>query len=354
MAINGRIRTMASDFRGYSHQLQFLFGAGAVTNEILSSVDKTWTVKRMIVVDFARAVIAVGPPDSRSPAAVIKISRNSDAARNMDRNRSLLQQVRSDPRLTELRPILPEELAWGRIGDQTFLVEKALPGTDARNLLDEADRCARMQAAALETVAVLHERTARTVTVDRNLTRRWIDEPVRRIRGLKASYPRIALYEQTMADLAQTLTDDLIGRRMAVSWLHGDFFPGNILVSPDGGVVSGLVDWDLAAPDELPVLDAMQLLIGIHLVHARSELGPAVRVLLSEGGFTAGEVDALTFAQSRLGGDSLTFREAVLLTWLRHIACNLTKSAHFSRHRWWIRANVEGVLESLDRGGIAS
>jgi Ser/Thr protein kinase RdoA (MazF antagonist) len=211
-----------------------------------------------------------------------------------------------------------------------------------------------MQAAALEVVTVLHESTARTVTVNRALTRRWIDEPLRRIRGLKASYPRIALYEQTMSELGRTLTADLLGRRMAVSWLHGDFFPGNILVSPDGRVVTGLVDWDLAAPDELPVLDAMQLLIGVHLAQARSELGPAVRMLMNEDGFTASEVDALTFAQSRLGGDSLSFREAVLLTWLRHIACNLTKSAHFSRHRWWIRANVEGVLESLPRGAVAS
>jgi len=355
MAINARIRTMAAEFRGYSQQLQFLMSAGPLTKEILTSVGSgngtpspaTWTVKRIISVDFARAVIAVGPPESPQATAVIKISRNRDAATNMERERNALRKLRSDPRLIRLLSILPAEVAWGTIGDQKFLVQQALPGTDARNLLDDPTRCARMQTAALDTVALLHAITAQTVTVDRALTARWVDGPLRQILELGSSYPRIARQAQGLERLGAALTGALLGRRMVVALLHGDFFPGNILVTPDGRSVTGLVDWDLSAPDELPVLDAMQLLIGIHLVRARSELGPAVLALLDGGGFTAGEVDSLMFAQSRLGGDGVGFREAVWLTWLRHIASNLTKSAHFSRHRWWVRENVEAVLESL-------
>lgn len=354
MAISGRLRSMAYEFRGYSHQLQFLLSHGALLSAILAATCESWAVKRVILVDFARAIVAIGPPTSQDVAAVIKIARNVDADRSMDHHRRALRQLRADPRLAELRSILPEEVCAGRIGRHTYVVEKALPGIDARNLLEDAATSARMQLTSLESIQLLHERTAEVVTVDGALTARWIDEPLRKIRGLEATYPRIALYRLAIDDLAQKLTSALTGRRMAISWIHGDFFPGNILVSPDGGAVKGLVDWDLAAPGELPVLDRMQFFIGIHLARTRSEWGPSVVALLDEGRFPTAVTHPIAFAHSTLEGEPLGFNEATLLTWLRHISCNLTKSAHYSRHRYWIKTNVEGVLESLHQGCVAA
>src|SRR6266581_4345881 len=220
MAINARVRSMASGLRGYSHQLQFLLSARALTDEIIAATGEALVVKHLILVDFARAIIAVGPPDSRGVAAVIKIARNRDAAQSMDHHRRALLELRADPRVADLLSILPEEIAWGTIGDQAYVVERALPGIDARRLLEDAARCSRMLAAAMDTVAMLHERTARTVTVDRTMTRGWIDEPLRKIRALRASYPRIALYDEAMDELGESLTNDLIGRQMAICWLH--------------------------------------------------------------------------------------------------------------------------------------
>jgi len=47
----------------------------------------------------------------------------------------------------------------------------------------------------------------------------------------------------------------LAGRTLTVSWVHGDFTPGNILVTPDGTSVTGIIDWDHSASKELPQLD---------------------------------------------------------------------------------------------------
>ena len=348
MAIDGRIRSFASEFRGYSHQLQFLFGGGAMTSEILASIGQQgWRIKRLISVDAARAVIAVGPPGAGEPAAVIKVSRNREAAAVMARERKVLSQIRSDPRLAEIAPLIPTERAWGRIGEHAFVVEGALPGVDARAMLDDQALSARMQSAALEVAAILHGRTARTVTVGRALTNRWIAEPLQRIERLGASFPRIGVHAHAIDALRDSMTDALTGRTMVVSWLHGDFFPGNILVSPDAMSVTGLVDWDLAAPDELPLLDTMQLLLGTHLLRSRSELGATVLEMLDGGGLSAADLQTIREEQLRSGAECLTIREAAVLTWLRHIGCNLAKSGHFRRHRLWVKANVEAVLESL-------
>jgi aminoglycoside phosphotransferase (APT) family kinase protein len=354
MAINSRIRTMASEFRGYSHQLQFLFGAGAITTEILASIGEDgWRIKRLISVDAARAVVAVGPPQAHAPAAVVKVSRDRAAARIMERERSVLSELRSHPRLAELRRLLPDEMAWGRIGDQAFVVESALPGVDARTLLDDPKRRARLTGAALGVAALLHRQTGSIVTVDQALTARWIEEPVREIQKLGAAYPRIAQHSGALEDFSRRLGEALLGRRMLAGWLHGDLFPGNILISPDGTTVHGLVDWDLAAADDLPALDAMHFLIGAHLIRTHSELGNVVLGLLDGDGFAPDEMATAEAELRRMGGDALTFREAVLLTWLRHVGWNLRKTAHFRRHRLWVKANVETVIGSLARPVLA-
>jgi hypothetical protein len=98
----------------------------------------------------------------------------------------------------------------------------------------------------------------------------------------------------------------------------------------------------------------MQLVIGTHLIRHRSELGRTVLGLLDGDGFSPGEVAALERAQAQLGPHGLSIREAVILNWLRHIGSNLSKSAHFGRHRRWLKENVVTVLESLRPGRLAS
>ena len=355
MAIEGRMREMATEVRGYSHQIQFLFGAGASIRNILASLGEPgWRVRRIISVDQARAVVEVGLAGSGAGEAVLKISRNPAAARVMERERKLLSQLRADPRLDQLLSILPDELSWGRMGEAAFVVERVLPGLDGRTLLDDPIRTTRMQSAALDVAAVLHGRTARIVTVDPDLTNRWIDEPLRQIASLRAMYPWVALHASALKRLGEMLREPLLGRRLAVSWVHGDFFPGNLLMSPDGSSVRGLVDWDLAAADDIPVLDAMQLVIGTNLIRDRSELGQMVLRLLDGNGFSAGEAEALEKAQAQFEPHGLSMREAVILNWLRHIGCNLSKSAHFSQHRRWLKENVVTVLEALNPRRLAS
>jgi thiamine kinase-like enzyme len=279
---------------------------------------------------------------------MIKLSRNAEAAKNIGRQRNALAALAADPRLADLLGLAPRELASGTIDSCTYVVERALRGVDARLVLSDRDRRLRMQKAAMHTIGVLHQRTAKPLTVDETLLSRWIDEPLQLIRGLGYAYPRIAANASAVDRLGATLSASLIGRPVVVSWVHGDFWPGNILVSADGGAVTGLIDWDLAAPDDLPLLDIVHLLLGTHLAQAGSELGPVVRDLLN-GGFGQSELQMLARTHVALGGDELSFRELVLLSWLRHVRCNLTKSSHYSRHRWWVRENVEGVLESLPR-----
>jgi aminoglycoside phosphotransferase (APT) family kinase protein len=129
--------------------------------------------------------------------------------------------------------------------------------------------------------------------------------------------------------------------------VHGDFSPGNLRVTPDGGRITGIVDWENSSSVDLPMLDLLQLILSSRVERERCELGDVLGKLLNVSGLAAHEARLLDRAQSCLGGEALEFRDLLLLTWVRHVADNLTRSSDLNRHRWWVKKNVESVLARL-------
>jgi aminoglycoside phosphotransferase (APT) family kinase protein len=222
-----------------------------------------------------------------------------------------------------------------------------LPGVEASHLLADPTACQRLQATAARVIGGLHQRTATPVVADEERLQRWIHDPIAVIRRLKRTNANSAGAEPALDRLAVELQSALAGRTLAVSWVHGDFAPGNILVTPDGATVTGIVDWELAAPDGLPQLDLVQLWLSTRMVVHQRELGDVVQELLDGADWLPHERALLEAAQSALPGEALRKRELVLLCWLRHITANLTKSTRYAGHWLWRSKNIEAVLRYL-------
>jgi aminoglycoside phosphotransferase (APT) family kinase protein len=116
-----------------------------------------------------------------------------------------------------------------------------------------------------------------------------------------------------------------------VAWVHGDYWPANVIFDP-ALAVTGIIDWEWAAPRELPAHDLLYLAIHMRMRSEGRELGPVVQSLL------AGNASEL------VGGVD---RETLLLVWLRHVAYNLTQSPGDARNWVWTSRNVDSVLRLL-------
>jgi aminoglycoside phosphotransferase (APT) family kinase protein len=116
--------------------------------------------------------------------------------------------------------------------------------------------------AAGQWLAELQHRTARNEidlasTLDGTavaITRRFGDEPA------------------TAEDLdhVSALRDRLAGHRVPQVVVHGDFWPGNLLIA--GGRVRGVIDWECARPDGAPTRDLARFVLTYSLYldrHAR-------------------------------------------------------------------------------------
>ena len=310
------------------------------------SSPQTWRAKHIVQTVTGLTVIMLAAQEQEQPVGVLKIAYSKCTAEGLRAQSRVLASLRADNRLQEFRELMPELLAEGTSQGQYYSIESILPGYDARTKLIRQDDRQRMLVAASHAICDLHARTLQTVKVDASLLSLWVDArltSIRLTRGYNSRSHRLASHiERVASELKGSLHDHLL----SVSWIHGDYAPGNILVTPDAARVAGLVDWGLAAID-LPQLDLIYLLLSVRSSIGKSELGRIVRDLLNGNDWSPEERALLRAEQQAIPDDPLAMRTLLLLCWLRHVSSNITKSEVYRNHLLWFHRNVETVLEAI-------
>jgi hypothetical protein len=291
------------------------------------------------------------------PAAVLKVARGLLGAADLRTHRRVLAELAIHPGLDEKwRELLPRILAFDERTDATMSVESHLPGMDlAEALARHPDRVEELTVAALSAIAPLHRRTATFVVVDNVcLLRRWVIEP---LEDLADMCRRIEPRRVSEVDrLGTMLRQALVGWRMAVSWTHGDYTPGNVRVAGVRGPVTGIVDWGGARPGQPALIDEYLMILTASCLVEGADLGTVVAARLRAGGLLDRERNALRAVRARADADfgdrkrideCIDERVAILLTWLHHVADLWRKCATHPNHHIWWATNVAPVLDAV-------
>src|SRR4051812_24706662 len=150
--------------------------AGAILAQVpeASASWDTWAARTDsdVVVRFA------GPrPDAR---LVVKVAWSAAGARALAAQRDALAALRAGAPLDGLATVLPEAVATGETEGRAWVVERALPGIDARRWARDGD-AGRALAAIAGGVAALHAATGRTRTLDHALIGALVDDRLARV-----------------------------------------------------------------------------------------------------------------------------------------------------------------------------
>ncbi len=313
----------------------------------------TWGIQHAAWTQTNVAVIAVGPV-GQPPSVVLKLPHTKESLASLQRQRNVQATLHADPRLQEWQGLLPKPVAAGEFAGQFYVAEQAMPGRTALSLLTDPAARLRIQTASAAASRELHQRTASSVVVNTAMLERWIDEPLLRIRRVKARLSPTERSEAAIERLRTALYDALGGRTVCVSWIHGDLWPGNMLVDPYGRLL-GLVDWDRAEPDGLPLHDVLHLLlITRKLVRQHWGETDIVAALLGGVDWTAHERALLDAATPALPSDMIEEWAMMLLYWLRYTAATLVTLPHFAYNREYVTDNVESVLNAFQHASNAS
>jgi hypothetical protein len=307
--------------------------------------------ERDLVVSSAHAtstgmvIVSMGPT-GRPPRFVIKMPMTPEAERGLRRETAVLASLHADERLEDWRRLIPSPITEGTAGRWVYRVDTALAGVPAANgVLGDGAR-GPLRGRAAETIHFLHRATTGTVHGDLALAERWVDARLHDLwpRGVGRGWLGFRC-----ARLRDELHGAVLGRPLRTSWVHGDFWLGNLLLSEPAGSIQGIVDWDAASPDELALHDLMHLLLYTRRMATGQELGLIVRNQLREAAWPEDERELLERYGAWSQDGTLSDRHALLLYWLRQVAAHARQQSRRSapRYQLWERRNVRRVLAEL-------
>jgi aminoglycoside phosphotransferase (APT) family kinase protein len=298
-----------------------------------------WRTQALRWTGTAVAVAVVAHP-GEARRFVVKVPAAAEGAASLRRQAQVLSALDRDPRLHDWQAVLPRPVHQGEVAGRYYFVEEALPGEQAARLVRRGRQALALLDASARLIDGLHSRTAQERRLDGEAVEAWVDLPLRRLERFAETRPRHGQLRAGVERLRHDLATALLGRTVRLGWIHGDFWPGNILASAGSGQVTGVVDWDQAAAGQLRLYDLLHLHLHARRLARGEELGDVV-----VGALTNGVPEAIGVRAGLVGEwtDGIPPRAALLLCWLRHVALFLDSDGHRD-NRYWLRSNVEKVL----------
>lgn len=310
---------------------------------------RTWTTVHPIptVSDLTVALLA---PSEGTPVAVLKVAHTPETTGELRTQHDALAVLHADSRLGSWRALLPRVIEFRNQETRSLVLETVLPGTSLATVLSrQPEDLQRLMTEVLSSIGHLHRQTGRIEVVDHSHLQRWVNEPLESLREMCVAVAPASV--STVERLGAILRGALIGHRVQVSWSHGDFTHGNVLLAAGGDRVSGIVDWGGARPGQFARVDSYLMLLSASCQTEGYELGSLVQRLLHAGALPEHQRRLLDQiyapAPHERRHDTLDERIMILLAWLHHVAELRRKCNRYREHRIWWALNVEPVLHAV-------
>jgi aminoglycoside phosphotransferase (APT) family kinase protein len=228
--------------------------------------------------------------------------------------------------------VVTERVPWlfssGRLGLADWSVERRLPGSAA-----PSDLTPRLLEDCIDFLVALH-----AVGGSGKPT------PLSRDAGIVAAACRRPVHRDAVLELGREL-DSQLGQ-LPRGFGHGDFWTRNLVV--EGDRLTGVIDWDAATPDRLPLLDLLHLLLSAHRERTREYLGAAlVRHQLPWARAGGDDIVQAYCRRLEIDVDSELLEALVLAYWLNRVGFELSLFADRAVRPIWMHNNVHLVLETL-------
>jgi hypothetical protein len=318
LGLQTRRRRRLADARAFVYRIL------ATDSGALAACGQQAVIARAELTSTEMAVVVVSPP-AEPPSAVFALH--------------------ADQRLGTWRRLVPRSLASGTLEGRRYRVDSALRGGVVLDQLRKGKSRRHLLESAAKTIHVLHRTTASAVAVDERLAAQWIDAPANDLlvhgaaRGLRSE----------VGALRDELRAALVGQSVSASWVHGDYWFGNLLFEAGEAGPCGIVDWDAAGGPALPLIDVMHLLLYTRRLISGRELGEIVAERLRGRHWPEEERHLLDHYGTWCHGGSVSERQLLLLCWLRHVAHHARQQGDNTTrgYRRWQSRNVRPVLASL-------
>ena len=314
----------------------------------IAPADK-WEIKKLYRSANDMLTCSISPIDTAT-SFILYIPKSRLAHSNFEKRKAILALLQKEEKLEDWRDILPQVLYEGKFQRQLFWIEECLPGLSGIDVMQNAENRQLILHSAINIIGYLHQKTERAQIVGETLLNKWVFEPLEEILSSRLIYV-FRHSRSILKELGANLEKELHGKYFSIGWVHGDFWPGNILVDVQDSQVVGLVDWEDFEMDFPLSLDLVNMMVSMRRIENEKELGAIVVDLLKEEVWRPHEQVIWDREEEKLNGNYVNLREALLLFWLHHIAIGLKKSWRYAVNPLWVYGNFVTVLKFLKKNG---
>jgi hypothetical protein len=249
----------------------------------------------------------------------------------------------------ELQQFLPQVVDRGFVAGQAYWAEKLRPGVPGTKFPWKFRWRRSAIRAGAQFIRTLHVETKRITEIDDELIFRMLNGHVLAIEKTVHLMDR----QFSLRELFESIRNGLCGRSLNLVRSHGDFWPGNVLVTQDGRL-STVLDWDQSKESGWPLLDLFHLIVHQQKHRATWYFGDIVVERLMPKKFRHWESELVRdyCAALDLGPELWPF--FVALYWLDHVLFwtqtdfgdpEVVKGSDAG----WIRRNIIAPLPRLSR-----
>jgi SAM-dependent methyltransferase/aminoglycoside phosphotransferase (APT) family kinase protein len=232
---------------------------------------------------------------------------------------------------------VPRPLASGKVASQAYFVEERLHGQPLADVLPRTGRVAALGLVS-KLLDALHPATPRVLQpLTGDLYEREVTIRLERLF-------QIVTDGKARRRAGQYFADRLRGVETAVGICHGDVSTSNILTDDDGG--TGLIDWEGGSEEGLPILDALNYLIAVHIASHPADRLDRIVPLLAYSNWPSGEEWRFLMERySALGMDPSQHEAWTYLKWLHGVGMLLEGTPAYDPSV--VERSVTLVLETM-------
>ena len=210
----------------------------------------TPVVKNYLLFPGSKAIVTFGPQDRDDFDLVAILTSDALAIERRNAETAILSELAKLP--AAVARVVPRPVDQIAIGKTRCYLLSRIPGVTLDLKSSALDQ---VTARALDFVIDLHRASSqRTVMNEANYHELF---------GalIEAAQQRLPAVASELQALYAPLRACVLGTELPIVWMHGDYKVENVMYDPRQRSLTGVIDWELARPRGLPLLDPLYLLI---------------------------------------------------------------------------------------------
>jgi len=154
--------------------------------------------------------------------------------------------------------VFPQILAQGEFEKQAYFLESRIKGAPLGRLEVPNEKFCQVCDALFSFWHEVQTRCGQVVELDHDKFDLIFRQPLQQlIHWAQLRRP----YDAILCRLEDFFADQFLGQCAFLGLVHGDFSTKNILAHPTTFALSGIIDWDMAARESIPVLDVLHFFV---------------------------------------------------------------------------------------------